>query len=52
MNLKTDWYLKGYISKDEVKVVRFDGGIMQEKIVLVDAMVNLNRKNKYTVKGI
>ena len=50
--MKTNWKLGGYLPHGKVRVRRFDGGMMQEKIVLVDAMPNLNRKNKYIIKGI
>ncbi len=50
--MKTDWKLGGYLPNGKVRVFRFDGGIKEEKVILVDAMPNLNRKNKYQVKGI
>ena len=52
MNFKTQWKLGGYLPNGKVRVFRFDGGILQEKVILVDAMPNLNRPNKYQVKGI
>ena len=52
MNKSTGWILKGFLPYGKVKLMRFNGGIIQEKIILQDAMSNLMRKNKYQVKGI
>ena len=50
--MKTQWKLGGYLPHGKCRVVRFDGGIKEEKVILVDAMPNLNRPNKHQVKGI
>jgi len=43
MEFKTKWYVGGFRPNGKCRIVRFDGGVKEEKIVNVSEIQNINK---------